>query len=237
MAVGSGISPPTLRAVGAGSWGTFVYSLSRPLALWFTHAMALACDPEPVWVEFREAGSAADPMGPVGSGEVPASRLYVVAKAEAKPHPTVPPPALWKLVRSDEPKETLVELSDFLRLPSQVQEAIGFRGGRGPRRVLVCANTDLIREYYPRTPEGIRPFVLTALRENLIPIFSSIPPNDPGYLALDHIFEVRAKGLDDWRNGTLYCERAPAGSEFVAGQSFPLTSIPEFVSVLERRRF
>ena len=227
---------PALRAIGQEAWGTFLYGVSRPLVQWVAHAFALACDPEPTWVDFRDADAKPDPLGPVRLGKVPSSRLYVAVRSEGRPHAEVPSRTLWTLIRPDEAKESVLELADFLRLPSRVQEAIGAGGGTGPRRVLVVANTDRVREFYPTTIQGIRPFVLTALRANLVPILTSLPPIVPGYLALDHVFEVRGKSLDDWREGSLYCEQAPAGSEFVPRQTFRLTSIPEIVSVLAQPR-
>jgi hypothetical protein len=228
-------APPSFRELGKERWATYVSGPHPSLTQWVAHAMSLAFDPHPIWVDFREEGAATDEGGPIAVGEIPADRLYIISKAEARPREVVSARGLLKVVRSDEPKGVLAEIADFSRLPEQVQSIIGVRGGTGPQRAFVLANTDRVREYYPRTVKGIRPLVEVALRENLLPIFVSLPPNNPGYLALDFAFEVRAKSLADWREGILYCEKAPGTAAFVPGQAFRLSSFPEIVSVLGHR--
>ena len=198
--------------------------------------MAAACEPNPVWVDFRVADTAPDESGPVAGGVVPKDHLYVVTKSEAKPGPAVTDRALWTVIRSDEPKDTIAELTDFLRLPPRAQEIVGRAGGQGRRLSLVVANSDRIREFYPGYAQLIRALIDTTVRANMVPIFASLPPTDPGYLAFDLVFEVRAQGLAQWREGTLRCEKAPAGSEFVAGRSTPLSAFPELASLLDGRR-
>lgn len=231
----AGMSPPPLRAIGKEAWGTFVYGTERPLVQWFAYALAIACDPEPLWVDFRGGSATADASGPIALGKIPPHHLYVISRSEARPLPTVPDRTLWTMIRSDEPKESLLEFSDFLRLPPQVQEVLAARGEAAPRPAIVLANTDRVRDYYPHTIDGIRPFVLTALRANVLPILASSPPKAPAYLAFDHVFEVRARSLSDWRDGILSCEQAPAGSDFVPRRTFRLSSIPELVSLLDLR--
>jgi hypothetical protein len=198
--------------------------------------MAIACEPNPVWVDFRDATTQPDESGPVARGVVPKDHLYVVTKSEAKPGPAVTDRSLWTVIRSDEPKDTIAELTDFLRLPPRAQEIVSRAGGQSRRLALVVANSDRVREFYPGYAELIRALIDTSLRANMLPIFASLPPTDPGYLAFDLVFEVRAKGLAEWREGTLRCEKAPTGSEFVRGQTSSLGSLPELASLLDGRR-
>jgi len=229
-------TPPPLRAVGKGPWGTFIYGTSRPLVQWLAQAMAAAYEPNPVWVDFRDADVGPDPSGPVALGAVPEDRLYVVTRSEAKPGPAVTDRTLWTVIRSDEPKDTIAELTYFLRLPPRAQEIVSRAGGKAPRLALVVANSDRVRDFYPRYGQLIRALIDSTIRAHLLPFFASLPPTDPGYLSFDLVFEVRAKGLTEWREGTLRCEKAPADSEFVSGQTSPLGSLPELASLLDGRR-
>jgi hypothetical protein len=198
--------------------------------------MAAACEPNPVWVDFRDADSKPDELGPIASGLIPKDHLYVVTKSEAKPGPAVNDRSLWTVIRSDEPKDRIAELTDFLRLPPRAQEIVSRAGGQGRRLSLVVANSDRIREFYPGYGQLVRALIDTTVRANMLPIFASLPPTDPGYLTFDLVFEVQAKGLAEWREGTLRCEKAPAGAEFVRGQTTRLGSFPEMASLLDGRR-
>ena len=100
----------------------------------------------------------------------------------------------------------------------------------------MVANSDRIREFYPGYGQLVRALIDTTVRANMLPIFASLPPTDPGYLTFDLVFEVQAKGLAEWREGTLRCEKAPAGAEFVRGQTTRLGSFPEMASLLDGRR-
>jgi hypothetical protein len=198
--------------------------------------MAAACEPNPVWVDFRVVDTAPDESGPVACGVVPKDHLYVVTRSEAKPGPALTDKSLWTVIRPDEPKETIQEFTDFLRIPPRAQEIVSGAGGQRRRLALVVANSDRVRDFYPHYAKLIRALVDTCVRANMLPIFASLPPTDPGYLAFDLVFEARAKGLAQWREGSLRCEKAPAGSEFVSGQTTPLGSLPELASLLDGRR-
>jgi len=219
MSAGSGGGGLRLDALSRGSWATFVHGPSRAAVLRVTYALARANDRAPFWLSIRDPGDAVPIPGPLELGWIPKEQAFVVTRQEAAPHSAVPPSAIWNVVRPDEPSQVVSELVHFLELPESVQRALGRFGGTDQPRVFVIANSDRVREVYPNSVEGVRPIIDSMLRSGGLPIFAAVSPPGPGRLAFDFVFEVRIPALDQWRDGILFCEKAPEGSGFSSGQT------------------
>ncbi|MCI4348218.1 MAG: hypothetical protein L3J97_06345 [Thermoplasmata archaeon] len=198
-------------------------------------ALARANDSRPYWVDVRDPNEYLDPPGPVELGWIPDDHLFVVSRSEAKPQDAVSNLALWTVVRSDEPRSVIGGLTDFLRLPPPIQEVLSRYGRESVRPVFVVANTDRVREYYPRNVPGVRAIIEALLRGGVIPIFASLGPPGPGRLAFDLVFEITATDLAHWREGALRCEKSPAGTPFREMETVPLSAIPGVAAALEGR--
>jgi hypothetical protein len=230
-----GRSPTTfdLAALGSGAHGVFLYGTSRTVLLRVAYALARANDPHPYWVAVRDPDDRLDAPGPLELGWIPDDHLFVLSRTEAKPQDAVSNLALWTVVRSDEPDSVIADLTDFLRLPPAVQEALSRYGQENYRPVFVVANTDRVRDYYPTTEAGVRAIVESMLHSGVIPIFTAVGPPGPGRMAFDCVFEVVAPDLQHWREGHLLCERSFEGAPFRSQQKVPLTSVPLIVAALE----
>jgi hypothetical protein len=235
MPSGRALHTPDLAVLGDGSYGTFLYGTSRTVLLRVAYAFAVSNDSRPFWVDVRDPNDYLDPPGPVEMGWIPDDHLFVVSRSEAKPQDAVSNLALWTVVRSDEPRSVIGGLTDFLRLPPSIQDALSRYGRENYRPAFVVANTDRVREYYPRNVSGVRAIVKTMLRGGVIPIFASLSPPGPGRFACDLVFEVDAKDLTHWREGSLRCEKAFEGAPFRPDQRIRLDSIPSIADSLEGR--
>jgi hypothetical protein len=231
-------SPSTLdlASLGTGAYGTYLFGPSRTVLLRVAYAFARANDSRPFWVDVRDPTDYLDPPGPVELNWIPDDHLFVVSRSEAKPQDAVSNLALWTVVRSDEPRSVIGGLTDFLRLPPPIQEALSRYGRESYRPVFVVANVDRVREYYPRTVVGVRAILETMIRGGVIPIFAAQSPPGPGRFAFDLVFEVDAPDLAHWQDGRLRCEQTFEGAPFVTGQDFRLDSIPSVVAALEGRK-
>jgi hypothetical protein len=236
MPPGRSPSSADLAVLGTGAYGTFLYGSSRTVLLRVAYAFASANDFHPYWVDVRDPNDFLDPPGPVELGWIPDDHLFVVSRSEAKPQDAMSNLALWTVVRSDEPKSVIGGLTDFLRLPPSLQDILSRYGQDAHRPVFVVANTDRVREYYPRNVIGVKAIVETMLRGGVIPIFASLGPAGPGRLAFDLVLEVDAGDLAHWKDGSLRCERAFEGAPFHPGQRVRLDSIPPVVAALEGRQ-
>ncbi|MCI4353569.1 MAG: hypothetical protein L3K14_09365 [Thermoplasmata archaeon] len=224
-----------LARLPGGPFGTFLYGPSRTVLLRVAFAFARANDSRPYWVDVRDPNEFLDPPGPVELGWIPDDHLFVVSRSEAKPQDAVSNLALWTVVRSDEPRSVIGGLTDFLRLPPPIQEALSRYGQESFRPVFVVANTDRVREYYPRNVPGVRAIIEAMIRGGVLPIFASQGLPGPGRLAFDLVFEVTAPDLAHWREGALRCEKAPEGTPFQPAERVPLESMPGVVAALEGR--
>ncbi|MFZ0830487.1 MAG: hypothetical protein WCB18_03440 [Thermoplasmata archaeon] len=225
-----------LSTFGSGSFGTFLHGLSRTVLLRVAYALARANDSQPYWVDVRDPNDYLDPPGPVELGWIPDDHLFVVSRSEAKPQDAVSNLALWTVVRSDEPRSVIGGLTDFLRLPPPIQEVLSRYGRESYRPVFVVANTDRVREYYPRNEVGVRAIVEAMVNGGVTPIFASLGPPGPGRFAFDLVFQVEAADLSHWREGSLVCERSFEGAPYQPGQAIRFDSIPGMVAVLEGRK-
>lgn len=224
-----------LATLGNGSVSTFMYGPSRTVLLRVAYALARANDSHPFWVDVRDPKDFLDPPGPVELGWIPNDHLFVVSRSEARPQDAVSNLALWTVIRSDEPDSVIGGLTDFLRLPPPIQEAISQYGRENYRPVFVVANTDRVREYYPQNAIGVRAIIETMVRGGVIPIFASLSPPGPGRLAFELVLEVDAPDLTHWRDGSLRCERGLEKGTFLTDSRIRLDSVPSFAAALEGR--
>jgi hypothetical protein len=222
---------PDLRAIAGPGLGTFLYGSDRGPLLEVAYALARMNDPNPYWVDIREAGRGPSMDDPVGRGSIPEDHLFVVTESEARPQDAEANMALWTVVRADESSSEIATFTDFLRLPPTVQEAVSRSKSDVARPVFVIANTDRVRPYYPTTAAAVRPIIDTMLRAGVVPIFASVGPPGAGRWAFDIVFEIRAGEAAESRAGVLVCERAPPGGSLATGQVVPFEAVPG----LERR--
>jgi hypothetical protein len=220
------------RRLGDGAWATFVYGSSRPLVLRTAYAMARANDLAPVWIEIEESGSHPEPDGPIGLGWVPDEQRFRLSSSEAMPQDGVANIALWTVVRADEPDSAIAQFTDFLRLPTIVQEAVSRIGSESQRPVFVIANTDRVRPYYPRDVPGVRRVVDALLSAGVLPIFAAVGPPGPGRKAFDFVFELRGEESTAAHAGSLVCEQAPEASGIPLDSPFAFGSISQLAGYL-----
>lgn len=234
----AGRSPTTLdlTAFSSGSHGAFLYGPSRSVLLRVAYAFARANDSHPYWVDVRDPDDQLEAKGPVELGWVPDDHLFVLSRTEAKPQDAVSNLALWTVVRSDESSFVIAGLTDFLRLPATVQEALSRYGQESFRPVFVVANTDRVRNFYPTNETGVRAILESMLHSGVIPIFAAVGPPGPGRMAFDCVFEVDAPDLQHWKDGTIVCERSFEGAPFHPKQRIPLISVPPIAARLEGKK-
>jgi hypothetical protein len=225
----------TVGSLRKKPYAVLVHGAPRSLLLRFTYAFARANDPDLYWVDVRDSADRVDPPGPVELGWIPNDHLFILSRSEAKPHDALSNLALWTVIRSDEPRAVLGDLTDFLRLPSGLQEVLGAYGREDDRPIFVIANADRVRSHYPRTTEEIRVFVDSMLNAGVTPVFATLNPSGAGRFAYDLLLDVEARDEAHWRDGTVQCERSFPGAPFQPGSSVRLESFAEVNGLLDGR--
>lgn len=225
-----------LTGRGSGAYGVFLYGPSRTVLLRVAFAFARANDPQPYWVTVRDPTDQSEPLGPVELGWITDDHLFIVSRNQAQPQDAVSNLALWTIVRSDEPQSVIGGLTDFLRLPPVIQEALSRYGEESRRPVFVVANTDRVRDYYPRDQIGVRAIVDAMLHSGVIPIFAACGSPGEGRFAFDLVIEVDAPDLAHWQQGALRCERSFDGAPLQKDQRIRLDSVPSLVAALQGQK-
>jgi len=189
--------------------------------------MARAIDPAPLWLEIGSKQPEGDPPGPAELDWIQSDHLFLADEpAAARPQDAVANMALLNVVRSDESPTAIARLADFVRLPPITQEILSRLGQGEPRHALAIANTDRVRREYPTTVEGVRPFVEAFLDAPVIPIFSGQGTPGAGRMAFDFVFQVLARDVEHWSEGSLVPEKAPGVVDLRIGVPIPLANIP-----------
>jgi hypothetical protein len=226
----SGGPSPDLTVLGKEGLGTYLYGPDRRTLLDAAFALAQLCDPNPYWVDIRDAGRTGDAADPVGQGRISDDHLLVLVEGDARPQDAEANMALWTVISSDEPEATVTQFTDFLRLPPRVQEAVSRSQSDGRRPVFVFANVDHVRPYYPTNAADVRPSIDAMVHAGIVPIFAAVGPPGAGRWAFDFVFEVRSD--PDRQKGTLVCERAPPGLSVSTGQTLPFSGVPGLLALL-----
>ncbi|MGA8663598.1 MAG: hypothetical protein WB809_00795 [Thermoplasmata archaeon] len=225
--------PPDLRAVGAGPWATFLHGSSREVLHRVAYAFGAATHPSLYWVSICEEGIPPMAEDPIRLGWVTEERHYTLATPDARPQDAVANMALGTVLRSDESESNLAEFTDFIRLPGVIQDAVSRSGVDPPRPVLVVADTDRVRSYYPTDVEGVRHVIDPFRRNQMLCIFTAVGSPGAGRMAFDFVFKVQADSLARWRAGQLIVEKAPVGTSFHTGESYVLAQIPGMEAAFE----
>lgn len=214
--------------MGLGPWATFLWGDPRSVLNRVLYAMVRANDPAPFWLDIRGPDPAPAEPGPVELGWIAQERLFLTREpAEARPQNAPRSSALLNVVRSDEPEVVIARLSDFLRLPSIAQEVVSRLGASGGQHVVAIANSDRVRQDYPKTAEGVRPVIEAFLAGPVLPFFAATSPPGEGRWAFDFVFELRARDLAHWEDGLLIPEKVRPEGRFEVGRSIRLGSLPE----------
>lgn len=221
--------------LGAPGCTTIIWGEPRAILNRVLFAIAQDVDPNFFWLDIRSSLDPGIEPGPVELGLIPKERLYVTSRpTEVRPADPIAPRALSVVLRVDAPDAEVTTLVDFLRLPKLTHQLIdGLDRSPGPH-VLVFANAERVREYYPRNSAEVRPFLEGQSRAGVIPLYGIYGPTGEARMAGDFVFELRGLDLAHWSEAVLLCEKAPSGSGFRAGASIPLGTVACFRESFEK---
>jgi len=210
----------------------FVYGPSRPLVGLTLYSLALATNPEFLWVDVRIRGEEPHHLDPVALGWVPQHRLVAldhleVARAQARVSGT----ALSSLL---DPAETpgLDVVTEFLRMPDLTQRLLAAPPSTpGPGLVAVSNAHRLMAAVDPMRTTPI----LSAYRQAGYSLFVGYAEaTDGSRMLFDYVFRLDGESARDWRHATLTCEKGDASGTLRVGHSVRLSRLPFLESVLSR---
>jgi hypothetical protein len=151
--------------------------------------------------------------------------LYrTVPPSDMRPESSTANLSMWSVVRSDEPREVIHTVVDFLRLPQRLQEVIGNAPREERPSVFVAANADRVVQFYPDDTASSQPILDVFVRERMMIIVTLLDHPRKDRFLYDYVFESRAGGSPDWRDSALICEKAPPDQGYKLGS--PLRAFP-----------
>lgn len=211
----------------------FVYGDCRPVVNGVAFAMADMLDLAPLWLEVRDGGGGHDGPTVASAGWVPPERVFLSeAGSGLEPNDGVANLALGSIVRSDEPAEALTELTDFLRLPELLQEAIGRAMPAPSPRAIVLANVERVEQLFPREPGSLHRFLHSILTRSVSLVAAHTGPPREQRFAFSAVFRVHASSFASWGLGSIECEKGLKRGPFSVGRLCGLSDIPSIARVL-----
>ena len=211
----------------------FVYGPCRPLVDLTLIALAEATNPEFQWLEIGIPGEEQSQFDPVRLGWVPEDRLWRVECPDSlRPSDVGLNLVLFGLVRSDESSETLVQVTEFLRLPDISQRILAQRPPDGAPGVVVVTNAHrVMAAFSPNRVPGILT-VHTNAGFSVLVGYSDSPGAACAYF--DFVFHVVGESVPKWRDGRVVCEKGIDAGPLGGSRPLLLPKIPLLSSVLSR---
>jgi hypothetical protein len=199
-------------------------------------ALASGSEREVTWLDIRVPNEPEDPYVALLAPLVP-PRLRVIPSTpdELAPEIAISNLATWSLIREDEPREAVVSLIDFLRLPETVQRLVTTGPFEQTPATLLVTNSDRLSSLYPEDLEssGLYVQAITGQSVKLITALSGMVRQDR--FAYDYVFQVRPGRGSGWKQSTIQVEKGelPLGS---AGRApTPLDSLDEVAAIVSPR--
>jgi len=196
-------------------------------------SLAEATSPHFQWLEIGVPGEVRPSVDPIQLGWIPPERLWLVDRPESlRPNDLAANLTLFGLIRSDEPPETLEQVTDFLRLPETSQRILSSRRPDGRPCALVVANAHRVMAAYPvaRIPS------ILALHANagFSVIVGCVDSVGAGANLFDFVFHVDGQEFSEWPRSHLVCEKGIASGPLQDASSVPLEEVPMIASVLSK---
>jgi len=211
----------------------FVYGDCRPVVNGVAFALADMLDLAPLWLEVHEGLDGHDGPSVASAGWVPAERvLWSAAGSGLEPNDAIANLALWAVVRSDEPVGEVTDLTDFLRLPELIQEAIGRAVIDSRPRTLVVANTERADQLVPHERSSLQRFLRSITNRSVSLVVAHTGTPLEQRFAFSAAFRVHAPSFASWRVGSLECEKGLMRGPFAVGRPWRLSDVPSIARVL-----
>lgn len=185
-----------------------LHGTSRELVNLVTYGLVAWTGSEYTWIDVRLETAVLPREDPVHLGVIAPERLVVVHRLEEMAPNEVGQNIVGSMLRSDEPRDAMAQISEFVRLPRPVQLAIA-RTLPGPTPgILVVSNAHRLMALYDASvvPEMLREVVV--LGASIFVSFGDEPP--ARRTAFDFVLRVIGGSAAHWPDATLEFERTPS---------------------------
>jgi hypothetical protein len=211
----------------------FVYGAERTLVNLTVFALAEATNPNFQWVDIGVPEEERAPLDPVSLGWVPEDRLWVVDRPDTlRPDDLSANVALFGLIRSDEPPTTLVQISEFLRLPELSQRILASRVPDGHPGVVAVLNSHRVMSSF--SPNRVPAILNVHVNAGFSVVVGYTESAGPGRNVFDFVFRLEGEPSGDWRTAHLVCEKGISSGPLRDARPLALGEIPIVANVMAR---
>jgi hypothetical protein len=193
------------------------------------YALAASGGRTVTWLDIRNPNLPPDPYVALLAPFVPPKqRIVTSAPDELAPVIAVSNVAVWSLIRESEPKEAVVSLIDFLRLPESVQSLVSEGPSPENGSTLLVTNSDRLAALYPEDVASTRAFVQAITRQSVKLVSSLAGIVRVDRFAYDVVFQVSRGTSDGSENSLLKVEKGDLAVGSAGREPTSLRSIADF---------
>ncbi len=201
---------PAAGAAGISGRGpvpsVLVHGSSRSLVNLLLYAISENVNREFRWIDIRTVEENVPRWDPVRLGWIDSKRVWTIDPVSGlESEPVDSGAALFDIVRSDEPPETLAHVAEFLRLPALVQEILGEMPPAGDANLLAIANSDRLEQRFDVSALGPALSAFAWARCALFVGYTGPPP--PGAEQFNQSIRIEGDSPTLWRDARIHFER------------------------------
>jgi hypothetical protein len=214
----------------ASALSYYVWSRSPRAGHVLAFALARFIDPKFWWMTIRETPTTASEEEPWIERLLPKDQVIPpLGVSELGQGTQVRRETYDALLRPNGSADDRRALNLYFLLPGRLQQLFdeGHRAS-GPR-AMVCANTNWIRQFYPRNSDSLRPYMEVFPRNGFSIIATSIPPPYEGRYGFDVVLRLDAADPRAWRKARVLVEKSRSIGELRTGVTFTAEELPWYI--------
>lgn len=221
--------PPEFRTTPLGY---YVWSRSPRAGHLLAFAVARFIDPAFRWLSIREKPDALSEEEAWVRRLLPADRILdPISGADLGKTPRPPRQVFNSMVRPEGAAAERIALDHFFLLPQRLQALLDETSASLGPRVVVVANTNRVREFYPADPERLRAYTDVFPRTGISMITTSIPPPYRARYGFNVVLRLDVASASDWREAHLVVEKGPHSGPFRTGVTIPAANLPWYLEI------
>ena len=205
----------------------YVWSRSRRAGHVLAYAIAKFADPAFRWMTIRELATEPSVEEAWVERLLPKARIIPpFSDAEFVTEPRVPRGTFDSLIRPEGAVAERTALDHFFLLPQRLQLILDESDNPPGPRVVVVANTNRVRQFYPVNPDRLRAYTDVFPRNGFSMITTSIPPPYEGRHGFNIVLRLNVESTEEWRTAHLAVEKGLPSGEFRTGATFSSEQLP-----------
>jgi len=199
----------------------YIWSRSRRAGHVLAFAIAKFADPSFRWMTIRELATEPSVEEAWVHRLLPEPRILPpFTDAEFVTEPRIAKGTFESLIRPEGANSERTALDHFFLLPTRLQRILDEDQVPTNPMVVVVANTNRVRQFYPADPDRLRAYTDVFPRNGFSMITTSIPPPYEGRHGFNVVLRLDVDSAEEWRPAQLVVEKGLPSGELRTGATF-----------------